>query len=55
MNLTVMHHTGHRFAIGVVVVQQADVYMFDEPSSYLDVKQRLQVIISILCTFIHAK
>ena len=32
-----------RFAIGVVVVQQADVYMFDEPSSYLDVKQRLQV------------
>ena len=31
-----------RFAIGVVVVQQADVYMFDEPSSYLDVKQRLQ-------------
>jgi ABC-type sugar transport system ATPase subunit len=24
-------------------VQQADVYMFDEPSSYLDVKQRLQV------------
>lgn len=31
-----------RFAIGVVVVQEADVYMFDEPSSYLDVKQRLQ-------------
>ncbi|KAG2232304.1 hypothetical protein INT48_009325 [Thamnidium elegans] len=30
-----------RFAIGVVAVQQADVYMFDEPSSYLDVKQRL--------------
>ncbi|MCJ1459770.1 Fe-S cluster-binding ribosome biosynthesis protein [Mycoblastus sanguinarius] len=30
-----------RFAIGVVCVQQADVYMFDEPSSYLDVKQRL--------------
>jgi ATP-binding cassette subfamily E protein 1 len=29
-----------RFAIGVVVVQEADVYMFDEPSSYLDVKQR---------------
>lgn len=22
-------------------VQQADIYMFDEPSSYLDVKQRL--------------
>ena len=31
-----------RFAIGVVMVQQSDVYMFDEPSSYLDVKQRLQ-------------
>ena len=29
-----------RFAIGAVVVQQADCYMFDEPSSYLDVKQR---------------
>jgi len=31
-----------RFAIAVVVVQRADVYMFDEPSSYLDVKQRLR-------------
>jgi ATP-binding cassette subfamily E protein 1 len=30
-----------RFAIGIVCVQDADVYMFDEPSSYLDVKQRL--------------
>ncbi|KAM3534083.1 hypothetical protein MY4038_002609 [Beauveria bassiana] len=30
-----------RFAIGTVCVQNADVYMFDEPSSYLDVKQRL--------------
>ena len=30
-----------RFAIAIVCVQQADVYMFDEPSSYLDVKQRL--------------
>ncbi|KFY47456.1 hypothetical protein V496_10656 [Pseudogymnoascus sp. VKM F-4515 (FW-2607)] len=30
-----------RFAIGTVCVQEADVYMFDEPSSYLDVKQRL--------------
>ena len=30
-----------RFAIGVVVVQEAQIYMFDEPSSYLDVKQRL--------------
>lgn len=30
-----------RFAIAMCIVQQADVYMFDEPSSYLDVKQRL--------------
>lgn len=30
-----------RFAISVVAIQQSDVYMFDEPSSYLDVKQRL--------------
>jgi len=31
-----------RFAIGVCLVQKADVYMFDEPSSYLDVMQRLK-------------
>jgi len=31
-----------RFAIGVACVQEADIYMFDEPSSYLDVKQRLK-------------
>eukprot|EP00898_Chlorokybus_atmophyticus_P001335 jgi/Chlat1/2201/Chrsp17S02764 len=31
-----------RFAIAVVAAQQGDVYMFDEPSSYLDVKQRLK-------------
>lgn len=31
-----------RFAIGIVCVQDADVYMFDEPSSYLDIKQRLK-------------
>jgi len=30
-----------RFAICVVAVQKADVFMFDEPSSYLDIKQRL--------------
>ncbi|KAI5455411.1 Fe-S cluster-binding ribosome biosynthesis protein [Naganishia albida] len=30
-----------RFAIALACVQQADVYMFDEPSSYLDVRQRL--------------
>jgi len=40
-----------RFAIGVVCVQEGDIYMFDEPSSYLDVKQRLnaaQVIRELL-------
>lgn len=31
-----------RFAIAMVAVQAADVYMFDEPSSYLDVRQRLK-------------
>jgi len=31
-----------RFACAVVCVQKADIYMFDEPSSYLDVKQRLK-------------
>lgn len=36
-----------RFAIGVVAVQKADVYMFDEPSSYLDVKQRLKAAATI--------
>lgn len=40
-----------RFAIGVVAVQAADMYMFDEPSSYLDIRQRMkagQVIRSLL-------
>lgn len=31
-----------RFAIAVVAAQHADVYMIDEPSSYLDVRQRLK-------------
>jgi ATP-binding cassette subfamily E protein 1 len=31
-----------RFSIAMIAVQQADVYMFDEPSSYLDVRQRLK-------------
>lgn len=31
-----------RFAIAMVCVQKADIFMFDEPSSYLDVKQRLK-------------
>jgi translation initiation factor RLI1 len=40
-----------RFAIAVVAAQEADVYMIDEPSSYLDVRQRLkaaEVIRSLL-------
>lgn len=31
-----------RFCIALICIQKADVYMFDEPSSYLDVKQRLK-------------
>jgi ATP-binding cassette subfamily E protein 1 len=31
-----------RFAIAVVAAVDANVYMFDEPSSYLDVRQRLR-------------
>jgi ATP-binding cassette subfamily E protein 1 len=31
-----------RFAIAVVCIQESDVYILDEPSSYLDVKQRLK-------------
>lgn len=30
-----------RFAIAMVCIQDGDIFMFDEPSSYLDVKQRL--------------
>lgn len=40
-----------RFAICVASMRQGDVYMYDEPSSYLDVKQRLtaaRVIRSLL-------
>ena len=32
-----------RFAIGATLVQDADIYMFDEPSSFLDVKQRMNM------------
>lgn len=31
-----------RFALAMTCIQAAQVYMFDEPSSYLDVKQRLR-------------
>ncbi|XP_022108502.1 ATP-binding cassette sub-family E member 1-like [Acanthaster planci] len=36
-----------RFACAVVCIQQADIYMFDEPSSYLDVKQRIKAAATI--------
>lgn len=36
-----------RFAVAVVCVQKANIYMFDEPSSYLDVKQRLNAALAI--------
>lgn len=42
-----------RFAIGMTCVQVADVYMFDEPSSYLDVKQRLNAA-NIIRSLLHA-
>jgi len=32
-----------RVAVAASISREADVYLFDEPSSYLDVKQRLQV------------
>jgi len=40
----VQHLSGgelQRFIIGLTCVQKVNIYMFDEPSSYLDVKQRL--------------
>ncbi|KDO32655.1 ABC transporter E family member 2 [Saprolegnia parasitica CBS 223.65] len=36
-----------RFAICSIAVQKADIYMFDEPSSYLDVRQRLKAALVI--------
>ncbi|XP_070554138.1 ATP-binding cassette sub-family E member 1-like [Ptychodera flava] len=36
-----------RFACAVVCIQNADIFMFDEPSSYLDVKQRLRCAVQI--------
>eukprot|EP01118_Nematostelium_gracile_P013244 TRINITY_DN497_c0_g1_i2.p1 TRINITY_DN497_c0_g1~~TRINITY_DN497_c0_g1_i2.p1 ORF type:complete len:574 (+),score=164.46 TRINITY_DN497_c0_g1_i2:77-1798(+) len=43
-----------RFAIAVVAVQEADIYMFDEPSSYLDVKQRLKAA-RVIRSLLHVK
>jgi len=36
-----------RFACAMVCIQDADIFMFDEPSSYLDVKQRLNAAVAI--------
>ncbi len=32
-----------RVAVAAAICREADIYLFDEPSSYLDVKQRLQI------------
>lgn len=36
-----------RFAIAVLCIQEGDIFMFDEPSSYLDVRQRLNAALTI--------
>lgn len=36
-----------RFACAMVCIQDGDIFMFDEPSSYLDVKQRLNCALTI--------
>ncbi|GLG98552.1 Probable multidrug resistance-associated protein lethal(2)03659 [Gryllus bimaculatus] len=36
-----------RFACAMVCIQDGDIFMFDEPSSYLDVKQRLNAALTI--------
>ncbi|GAB4861916.1 hypothetical protein Ancab_037171 [Ancistrocladus abbreviatus] len=50
-----LKHELQRFAIVVVAIQNAEIYMFDEPSSYLDVKQRLKAaqVISIVIVVEH--
>lgn len=45
MDRNVEHLSGgelQRFAIAMCAAGKADVYMVDEPSSYLDVRQRLK-------------
>ncbi len=44
-----------RFAIAMVCIQNADIFMFDEPSSYLDVKQRLKAAQMIRSLIAHNK
>ena len=45
MDRNVEHLSGgelQRFAIALCAASKCDVYMIDEPSSYLDVRQRLK-------------
>jgi ATP-binding cassette subfamily E protein 1 len=49
-----------RFACAMVCIQKADIFMFDEPSSYLDVKQRLNAARAIrsdvlCCSFVNQR
>ncbi|MCZ2856562.1 MAG: ribosome biogenesis/translation initiation ATPase RLI [Candidatus Bathyarchaeota archaeon] len=44
-----------RVAIAATISREADVYLFDEPSSYLDVKQRLQTARTIRSLRKHGK
>ncbi len=44
-----------RVAMAAALSREADVYLFDEPSSYLDVKQRLQVARAIRSLKEHQK
>lgn len=45
LNKEITHLSGgelQRFAIAVTCIQTSDIYLFDEPSSFLDIKQRLK-------------
>jgi ATP-binding cassette subfamily E protein 1 len=56
MERSIEHLSGgelQRFAIGLTACQRADIYMFDEPSSYLDVKQRLNAA-KVIRSLLHA-
>jgi ATP-binding cassette subfamily E protein 1 len=56
MGRNIEHLSGgelQRFAIGLTACQKAEIYMFDEPSSYLDVKQRLNAA-KVIRSLLHA-
>ena len=44
-----------RFACCMCCMRDSDVFMFDEPSSYLDVKQRMQAARTIRTLLKHDK